>query len=463
MNESNLHGYQNAGVEHGLKFPFSGLFLDMGLGKTVTTLTLINRLIYEELTVRKVLIIAPKRVAENVWDAERDKWEHTKYLRISKVIGTATQRKAALQVKAEIYILGRDSVVWLCGLYGGSMLPFDMLVIDESSSFKNHKSLRFKALKRVQPSFDRVLLLTGTPAPNGLIDLWAQMYLLDRGERLGKTIGGYRERYFSPGQTNGHIVYNYKIDNTGEEKIHGQIDDICLSMKAEDYLDMPDKIDNFIKLKLPEAVRQQYKDFEKEKILDLVEEAQKAGAEITAVNAAALYTKLLQFANGAIYDEDRNVHEIHDVKLDALEEIIESAGGKPVLIAWTYKHDESRMLARLKKYKPVQFKTGQHIKDWNAGKIQIMMMHPASGGHGLNLQGGGNTIVWFGQTPSLEMYQQLNARLYRQGQQSSQVIIHHLITEGTLDVDVMRSLKNKGSIQEGLMQAIKSKIEQYQV
>ena len=455
MNESNLHSYQNSGVEHSLINPFSGLFLDMGLGKTVTTLTLINRLIYEELTVRKVLIIAPKRVAENVWDAERDKWEHLQHLRISKITGNPVQRQEALKAKAEIFIISRDNIAWLCGLYGGSMLPFDMLVIDESSSFKNHKSLRFKALKRVQPSFDRVVLLTGTPAPNGLIDLWAQIYLLDRGERLGKTIGGYRERYFTPGQTNGAIVYNYKLDSTGEEKIHAKIDDICMSMKAEDYLDMPDKIDNVIKLKLPKEVLQQYKEFERENVLELLEE------DISAVNAAALSNKLLQFANGAVYDEDRNVHQVHEVKIDAIEEIIENSGGKPVLVAWTYRHDLTRMLVRLKKYKPVQLKTGKDIKDWNAGKIQIMLMHPASGGHGLNLQSGGNTVVWFGQTWSLELYQQLNARLYRQGQKSKRVVIHHLVVEGTLDVDVMRSLKNKNNKQAGLMQAIKAKIERY--
>lgn len=455
MNEENLHGYQDAGVDHIIETPFAGLLLDMGLGKTVTTLTAINRLIFEELTVQKVLIIAPKRVAENVWSTECEKWEHLQHLRISKIIGPPPKRLAALKETAEIYIISRDNIAWLCGQYGGSMLPFDMMVIDESSSFKNHKSQRFKALRRVQPSFDRVILLTGTPAPNGLIDLWGQIYLLDRGERLGKTIGSYRDQYFNPGMRNGATIFNYKIKKDSEGAIHKQIEDICMSMKAEDYLDMPDKIDNVISLKLPADVAQQYGDFEREQVLELME------GDITALNAAALSTKLLQFAGGAIYDEDRNVHEVHGVKLDAVEEIIENANGRPVLVAYAFQHDRDRIIERLKKYKPVQLKTEQHIKDWNAGKIQVLIMHPASGGHGLNLQSGGNEIVWFSQTWSLELYQQLNARLYRQGQQSNQVIIHHLVTEGTLDADVMKSLDNKNNKQEGLMQAIKAKIQKY--
>lgn len=456
MNESNLHSYQQEAVNHIIETPNCGLMLDMGLGKTVSTLTAVNRLMYEELEVNRVLIIAPKRVAENVWSEEVEKWGHLKHLRLSKIIGNEVKRKAALARKADIYIISRDNITWLCGQYGGSMLPFDMLVIDESSSFKNPKSLRFKALRRVQPSFDRVILLTGTPAPNGLIDLWSQIYLLDRGERLGKTVGAYRERYFTPGQRNGHIVYNYKIKDTGESRIHDQIQDVCMSMKADDYLDMPDKIDNVIKLKMPEDVRQQYKDFEREQVLELLE-----GGEVTAVNAAALSNKLLQFANGAVYDENKDWHEVHQIKLDAIEEVIENANGKPVLIAWTFRHDQARLLKRLKAYKPVQLKTGQDIKDWNAGKIQVMLMHPASGGHGLNLQSGGNIVVWFGQTWSLELYQQLNARLYRQGQENKQVFIHHLAVAGTLDVGVIRSLENKNNRQEGLMQAIKSKIKQY--
>ena len=455
MNETHLHAYQREAVNHILQTPNCGLMLDMGLGKTVSTLTATNKLIYEELEVSKALIVAPKRVTENVWSTECEKWDHLKHLRISKVIGNEAKRKEALRAKADLYIISRDNIAWLCGQYGGSMLPFDMLIIDESSSFKNPKAGRFKALKAVQPSFDRVVLLTGTPAPNGLIDLWSQIYLLDRGERLGKTITMYRDRYFSPNQRNGHIVYNYKINGGGEERIHAKIKDICMSMKAVDYLDMPERINNVINLNLSPEVAQQYAEFEREQVLELIE------SDITAVNAAALSNKLLQFANGAIYDEDKKAHEVHQVKLEALEEIIENANGKPVLIAWTFRHDLSRLLKKLNKYKPVQLKTGQHIKDWNAGKIQVMLMHPASGGHGLNLQSGGNIIVWFGQTWSLELCQQLNARLYRQGQKNGRVFIHHLAVQGTLDMDVIRSLENKNSKQEGLMKAIKSKIAKY--
>lgn len=456
MNENQLHNYQRGAVNHILQTPNCGLMLDMGLGKTVSTLTATNKLIYEELEVSKALIVAPKRVAENVWSTEIEKWDHLKHLRVSKIVGNEAKRKTALQAKADLYIISRDNIAWLCGQYGGSMLPFDMLIIDESSSFKSPKSQRFKALRHVQPSFDRVVLLTGTPAPNGLIDLWSQIYLLDRGERLGKTITMYRDRYFRPNQRNGHIVYNYKINNDGEERIHGKIKDICMSMKATDYLDMPERIDNVISLNLSPEVAQQYVEFEKEQVLELIEN------DITAVNAAALSNKLLQFANGAVYDKDKNWHEVHDAKLEAVEEIIESANGKPVLIAWTFRHDLARLLKKLKKYKPVELKTGQDIKDWNAGKIQVMLMHPASGGHGLNLQSGGNIIVWFGQTWSLELYQQLNARLYRQGQENSRVFIHHLAVHGTLDMDVIRSLENKNNKQEGLMKAIKSKIAKYE-
>ena len=458
MNESNLHNYQTGAVDHIINNPFSGLFLDMGLGKTVSTLTAINRLLFEELAVRKVLVIAPKRVAETVWSMECEKWEHLKHLRISKITGPGeAKRKEALNAKADIYIIGRDNVAWLCGLYGGLTLPFDMLVIDESSSFKSPKSLRFKALRRVQPSFDRVVLLTGTPAPNSLIDLWPQLYLLDRGERLGKTIGVYRDRYFSPNQRNGAIIYNYKLKNSGEEEIHRQISDVCMSMKATDYLDMPERIDNIIRLDLSPDIKKQYRDFERSQILELVEDE----GEITALNAAALSNKLLQFANGAVYDENKNVHEVHTAKLEAIEEIIENANGHPVLIAWTYRHDAARLKKRLKKYDPVEFKTEQHYKDWNAGKIKVMMMHPASGGHGLNLQEGGNIIVWFGQTWSLELYQQLNARLYRQGQKGNNVVIHHLAVSGSMDEDVIRSLENKDNTQESLMSAIKSRIKKY--
>jgi len=452
MNETNLHNYQNGAVDHILKNDFCGLFLDMGLGKTVSSLTAIKKLIYDEVEINSVLVIAPKRVAESVWSAECDKWEHLKGLKVVKIIGNEKQRKAALREKADVYMLGRDNIVWLCGLYGGSMLPFDMLIIDESSSFKSPKSLRFKALKAAQPSFNRVVLLTGTPAPNGLIDLWSQIFLLDRGERLGKTITFYRTNFFSKS----HDGFSYDLQQDAEERIHTKIKDVCLSMKAADYLDLPKRIDNFIKIQFPPELKKKYLYFEREKVLELLT----ASEDITAMSAAALSNKLLQFANGAVYDADKVWHPVHDLKLDAAEEIIESANGKPVLIAYTYKSDVERLLERLKKYKPKKLDNDQDIKDWNAGKIKVLLMHPASGGHGLNLQTGGHIALWFGQTWSLELYMQFNARLDRQGQTES-VIINHLIAEGTHDEEVIKSLENKETRQEGLMKALKAKIEKY--
>lgn len=456
MNESNLHNYQRTAVEHILQVPKSGLFLDMGLGKTVSTLTAINRLVFEELEVDRVFIIAPKRVATSVWTNELTKWSHLSGLSISRVIGNEKQRKAALAQKAHIYTIGRDNVVWLCGLYGGSMIPADMLIIDESSSFKNPQSMRFKALRRVIASVSRVVLLTGTPAPNGLIDLWSQVYLLDKGERLGKTLTSYRENYFTPGKRNGMVVFNYDIRKDGEELIHQQISDICISMKAKDYLDLPPRIDNYIEVDFDDALHKKYTNFEREMVLELFA----SDKEITAVNSAALSNKLLQFANGAVYDENKDYHTMHDLKLDAVEEIIENANGKPVLIAWTYRHDLERMLVRLKKYSPRSLKTEQDERDWNAKKINVLLMHPASGGHGLNLQAGGNIIVWFGPTWSLELYQQFNARLDRQGQTES-TIVNHIIAKGTIDNDVIKSLASKDAKQEGLLKAVKARIDKY--
>lgn len=462
MTEKDLHPYQRQAVDHIMDKPHSALFLEMGLGKTVSSLTAINRLIYEELEIRNVLVIAPKRVAESVWDAEIQKWDHLGHLTTSKVIGTAKQRKAALNKKADIYLLGRDNVAWLCGLYGGSMLPFDMLIIDELSSFKNPQSQRFKALRGVQPSFSRVVGLTGTPAPNGLIDLWSQVYLLDRGERLGKFITRYREQYFSPGRRNGHIVYNYKLQESATERIHEQIGDICMSMKAKDYLDLPPRIDNIIEIPFSEELQKKYNDFEKEKVLELFESKEADGEDsgIYAVNAAALSNKLLQFANGAIYDENKDWHEVHNLKIEALKDIIEDANGKSVLIAWTFRHDLYRLQKALKKYKPRELKEDKDIKDWNAGKIQVMMMHPASGGHGLNLQDGGNIIVWFGQTWSLELEQQFNARLDRQGQKNA-VIINKLCAKNTIDLQVIKAQEGKAAGQNALMEAVKALKDKY--
>lgn len=462
MNENNLHNYQKACVEHIINITHCGVFLEMGLGKTVSTLTAINTLMFDYCEINSVLIIAPKRVAESVWQEEAEKWDHLKHLRFSKIIGTQTQRIKAIKEKADIYIISRDNIAWLCALYGGTKLPFEMIVVDELSSFKSYKSLRFKTLKATQPYFKRFVGLTGTPAPNGLIDLWPQIYLMDRGARLEKTISSYRNRYFRPGKTNGNIVYSYDLLADSEKIIHKRIEDICISMKAQDYLEMPDKTDNYIKLIMPADLKKKYNDFEKEKVIELIEQSETGaeGIEINVMNAAALSNKLLQFANGALYDENRNVHEVHQIKIEALKEIIEDANGKSVLIAWTYQHDRDRIMKALKSYKPRELKKPEDIIEWNAGKIQVMLAHPASAGHGLNLQAGGSIIVWYGQTWSLELYQQFNARLYRQGQQEH-VIIHHLIMKDTHDEDVISALRCKDKKQNQLMDSIKAKIDKY--
>jgi len=453
LKESQLHYYQKGTVEHILKNNYCGLFLDMGTGKTVSTLTAINKLIYEELELERVLVIAPKRVAESVWTAEIDKWEHLKDLKIVKVIGNEKQRKEALRQKADIHIISRDNVAWICGLYGGSMLPYQMLVIDESSSFKNHASMRFKALKKVQASFKRVVILTGTPAPNGLIDLWSQIWLLDRGKRLGQTITFYRDNYFRKSY-NG---FSYDAMEDTESRVHTKLKDICISMKSEDYLELPERIDTYIPIILPPAIRKQYDDFEREKVLEMFGDGT---TEITALNAATLSNKLLQFAGGAIYDEERNVHEIHDLKLEAAEQFVEEANGKPVLILYSYRHELSRLQERLKKYKPIKMESSQHEKDWNAGKIQVMLLHAASGGHGLNLQEGHTMMLWFSLNWSLELYMQANKRLHRQGRKYP-VVIGHLIAQGTEDENVVKRLEGKQTTQEALMQSVKAKIEKY--
>ena len=475
MKETDLHNYQKACVEHIIDHRFCGVFLDMGLGKTVSTLTAINYLMNDYCEINSVLVIAPKRVAESVWQEEASKWDHLKHLRFSKIIGPTKKRIAAvMETKADIYIISRDNIAWLCALYGGGKLPFDMVVIDELSSFKSYKSERFKALRGARPYLKRLVGLTGTPAPNGLIDLWPQIYLMDRGERLEKTISRYREKYFRPGQTNGHVVYSYNLLANSEEMIHKKIEDICISMKANDYLEMPMRTDNYIKLGMPDDIKKQYDDFEKNKVLDLINQThtvelqdetgnsvfEERPVEVNVINAAALSNKLLQFANGAIYDENRNVFNIHDIKLEALKEIIDDSNGQSVLVAWTYQFDRDRIKEYLKAYSPRELKTNKDIEDWNAGKIRVMLAHPASAGHGLNLQSGGSIIIWYGQTWSLELYQQFNARLYRQGQ-NQHVVIHHLILAGTHDEDVIAALKSKDKKQNALMDSIKAKIDKY--
>ena len=454
--EKDLHPYQVTAVNHILTHTHCGLFLEMGLGKTVSTLTAINTLIYDEISVSKILVIAPKRVAESVWDAEIEKWSHLKHLRVSKIIGNAKKRIEAINKKADIYTIGRDNVAWLCQLYSGKRLPFDMLVIDELSSFKNPKSVRFKSLRSVQPQFLRVVGLTGTPAPNGLIDLWSQIYLLDRGERLGKFITRYRDEYFKPGKRNGAVIYSYELRKGADKKIYEKIEDICMSMKAKDYLTLPERITNNIVVSFSDELKKQYLSFEKEQVLSLIEEEK----DITALSAAALSNKLLQFANGAVYDEDGLVHHVHDLKIEAMKEVLDDCNGNSVLIAWTFRHDRDRLMEALKGYHPRELKSDRDIRDWNEGKIPVMLMHPASGGHGLNLQAGGHIIVWFGQTWSLELEQQFNARLDRQGQKQS-VIINKIIAKGTIDEDIVRALRGKENRQEGLMEAVKARIKKY--
>lgn len=457
LNESNLHNYQIRSVQFILEHRYCGLFLDLGMGKTVSTLTAVEKLMYDYLEVNSVLVIAPKRVAETVWAEEAQNWEHLQHLTFSKIIGTEKQRLEAFHKKADIHIISRDNIAWLCGICA-SNLPYDMLVIDELSSFKNHQSQRFKALRLARPWIKRVVGLTGTPAPNGLIDLWPQIYLMDRGERLGKTITKYRSTYFTPGRSNGYVVYNYNLQGGAEQAIRNKIRDICISMQAQDYLQMPMLTNNYVKLKMPKDILDTYHKFEKDSIMKLVNLDNEV--EITALNAAGLSNKLLQFANGAIYDEDKNVYPIHDIKLEALEEIVEEACGKSVLVAWTYQFDRDRIMKYLSKYKPRELKTAKDIQDWNDGKVQLMLAHPASAGHGLNLQAGGNIIVWFGLTWSLELYQQFNARLYRQGQKQG-VVIHHLYMAQTHDEDVILALKNKDKVQMSLMNSIKAKIDNY--
>lgn len=441
------HGYQKHAVRHLIEKPAAALFLDMGLGKTAITLTALNTLMFDYFEVSKPLIVAPKRVAESTWDREAEKWDHLKHLRFSKILGTQRQRLKALDADADVYVINRENVEWLVTHYGRKW-PFDMLIIDELSSFKSSASRRFRALKKVRPLIKRVVGLTGTPAPNGLIDLWPQIYLLDRGERLGQTITGYRTRYFIPGRRRDHIVFEWIP--VSEEAIYKKISDICISMKAADWLEMPERIDRTVKVTLPAKAKAAYKQLEREYLLPF------SDGDITASTAAVLTGKLLQLANGAVYDEDSKVREIHDAKLEALADVIEAANGRPVLVFYTYRHDLERIRRR---FTVRTLDSPKDIDDWNAGRIPILLTHPASAGHGLNLQAGGNIIVWFGLPHSLELYEQANARLHRQGQKNK-VIIHHLVTEQTIDENVMRALARKSITQNDLMRAVKARLEE---
>ena len=437
--------------EHALKFILkekaAGILLDCGLGKTVITLTAIAELMHNRFEITKALVIAPLRVAENVWDAEAKKWDHLKHLRIVKVLGSKSERIQALNTSADIYVINRENTKWLVDYYQKDW-PFDLLVLDELSSFKSHRAKRFKALRKVRPLCKRVVGLTGTPAPNGLLDLWSQVYLLDSGKRLGKTITGYRERYFLPDKRNRHVVFSYKPKAGAEEAIYERLSDICISMKNKDYLNIPERIDNIVPVKLPPKNMEQYRQLERELLLPLLE------GDVVAGSAAVLTNKLLQMTGGTVYDEDGGVQEIHDEKLNALEDLIEAANGKPVLIYYAYRHELYRIQNR---FDCRVLDKPQDIEDWNKGEVPVMLAHPASAGHGLNLQDGGSTIIWFGLPWSLELYQQANARIHRQGQRNT-VVVHHLVAKGTIDEDVMQVLKNKEAGQEALLQAVKARV-----
>lgn len=443
----NPHNYQAYSTDFIINHKAAGLFLEQGLGKTVITLTAIWILLYDYFDATKVLVIAPLRVARDTWSRECEKWEHLRGLSISKVLGSERERKMALYQKADIYVINRENVEWLIK---NKEWDFDTVIIDELSSFKSPSSKRFRALKKVRHKIKRIVGLTGTPAPNGLLDIWSQIYLLDGGERLGRTYSGYRSRYFHPQKyVNGGIPTDYQINEDAEEKIYEKISDICISMKALEYLKMPECIFNKVPIELDEKEMKLYRQLERDLLLPLDD------SEVDAVNAAVLSNKLLQMAGGAVYDEFGDVKNIHDKKLDALEDLIEAANGKPVLVYYGFKHERDRIKNR---FDVGEINTSEDIAKWNRGEMQIALCHPASTGHGLNLQDGGCTIIWFSMTWSLELYQQANARLWRQGQKQT-VVIHHIIAKNTIDERVMVALENKDTSQAALIEAVRAQIQ----
>ena len=456
LDESCLHNYQQYCVDFLEAHPQCALFLDCGLGKTIITLTAIQHLMYDSYEVNRVLIIAPLRVARDTWIAELSKWAHLSGLRMQRVIGTEKERVRALGERADVYVINRENTEWLVKHYAGRKLPFDMLILDELSSFKNYRSKRFMALKKVVGQFSRVVGLTGTPAPNSLEELWPQVFLLDRGARLGRTMRTYLDLYFTT--PNSWLPYKHELKDGAEDAIYKKLSDICVSMKAADHLNMPERVDNVVEVMLSTREMKLYKQMERDMLLPY------ADGDIMAINAAVLANKLLQLANGACYDEFHNVKTIHDHKLDALEDLIEAANGKPVLIMYSYQHDLTRIQERLGAYGPDnpngvrRLVSEQDMTDWCAGKIPIAATQPASTGHGLNLQSGGSTIIWFGLTWSLELYEQANARLWRQGQKNT-VVIHHIITKDTTDEKAMRALHDKAAGQDALLAAVKAEID----
>jgi SNF2 family DNA or RNA helicase len=447
LNRSKLHHYQTYCIDFIKNKPVSAVFLDCGLGKTIISLTAIYDLALDKFEVGRILVVAPLRVTM-VWPSEIKKWEHLKGLSYSVAVGTEKERIDALMTRSTMYIINRENVDWLVNK-SGIPFDFDMVVIDELSSFKSYGAKRFKSLLKVRPSVNRIVGLTGTPSSNGLMDLWAEFRILDLGQRLGRYITHYRNTYFTPDKRNAQVIFSYKPLPGAEDKIYKQISDITISMKSIDYLKMPECIVNEVSVSLNEKEWNIYSKFKDDMVTKLGDE------EIDAVNAAVLSGKLLQMANGAVYDSENKTHIIHDKKLDTLEDLIEGANGKPVLVAYWFKHDLERIKNR---FSVRQIKASKDIEDWNDGNIPIAVIHPASAGHGLNLQSGGSTLIWFGLTWSLELYQQTNARLYRQGQNET-VIIHHILTKGTIDEDVMTALTRKEETQASLIDAVKAKLE----
>lgn len=446
------HDYQKYSIEFVKTHPIAALLLSMGLGKTSTTLTALDDLLFDSFEIHKVLVIAPLRVTK-VWLDEVKKWNHLNYLRCNLVAGTEQERKRALWANADIYIINRENVQWLID-ESGIQFDFDTLVVDELSSFKNFKTKRFKSLMKVRPMVKRVIGLTGTPTSNGLMDLWSEFKLLDQGKRLGRFITNYRDQYFRPDKRNGQVVFSYKPLPFAEDAIYDKISDITISMKANDYLNMPELISNHIEVEMSEKEMKVYQELKQELVITLGDE------DVTASNAASLSNKLTQMANGAIYLDNHESAIIHDRKLDALEDLIEAQCDKPVLVAYWFKHDLDRIKNRLEELKVnfKEIKTEASIEDWNKGNIEVGLIHPASAGHGLNLQEGGSTLIWFGLTWSLELYEQTNARLYRQGQKDRCVVIEHIVTKGTIDEQIIKALEEKDKSQSRLIDAVKANL-----
>ena len=450
------HDYQAYAIDYIETHPVAAVLLDMGLGKTVISLTAIADLLFDSFEAHRILVVAPLRVARETWPAEIRKWQHLKSLTFAVCVGTPKERKAALMAGADITIINRENLQWLIES-SGFPFDYDMVVIDELSSFKNHNSKRFKSLLKVRPSVKRIIGLTGTPSSNGLMDLWAEFRLLDLGKRLGRFITEYRNNYFVPDKRNGQIIYSYKPQPYAEERIYGQISDITISMKSTDHLKMPELISSEYEVHLSDDEVTRYEELKQELVLELPD------GEITAANAASLTGKLSQLANGAIYSDTGDTIEFHDRKLDALEDIIEAANGKSILVAYWYKHDLTRIIERLDALGVNYGKldSDQSIEDWNAGRLEVGLIHPASAGHGLNLQSGGNTLVWFGMIWSLELYQQTVARLWRQGQESGTVVVQHIITADSIDERIMKALHAKGNTQARLIDAVKAEVSAY--